>query len=156
MKTDYPLILITSVINEFQKGKECGDEITKFHILIEIPYFNLNEIKSNQFLKKFHKSIKISFRIVITWKARNTQSLFSLKDKNDFKLCVIYKCDCFCGSRYIGEIKRIAEVRWNEHNNPTKSTESSRDLQSNMNYYFTWGVISNASKMVRPKSTIYF
>ena len=30
MKADYPLRLIKSVVNEFQKGKECGDETTKF------------------------------------------------------------------------------------------------------------------------------
>ena len=48
------------------------------------------------------------------------RSLFPLKDKNDYKSCVIYKGDCSCGSRYIGETKRNAEVRWNEHNNPIK------------------------------------
>ena len=26
MKADYPLLFINSVVNEFQKGKECGDE----------------------------------------------------------------------------------------------------------------------------------
>ena len=26
MKADYPLCFINSVVNEFQKGKECGDE----------------------------------------------------------------------------------------------------------------------------------
>ena len=26
MKADYPLRFINSVVNEFQKGKECGDE----------------------------------------------------------------------------------------------------------------------------------
>ena len=47
----------------------------------------------------------------------------------------------------------LQKLRWNEHNNPNKSAESSRDLQSNMNHYFTWGVISNAPKMVRPRRT---
>ena len=47
MKADYPLHFINSVVNEFQKGKECGDEsliipptlfeITKPFISIEIP-----------------------------------------------------------------------------------------------------------------------
>ena len=60
--------------------------------------------------------------MVITWKTRNIRSLFPLKDKNDYKSCVIYKGDCSCGSRYIGETKCNAEVRWNEHNNPTKSS----------------------------------
>ena len=147
MKADYPLRFINSVVNEFQKGKECGDEsfiippslfeITKPFIFVEIPYCELNEIKSKHFLKKFHKFTNNSFRIVITWKTRNIRSLFPLKDKTDYKPCVIYKGDCSCGSRYIGETKRNAEVRWNEHNNPTKSSEPSTHLRSNINHYFT-------------------
>ena len=147
MKADYPLRFINSVVNEFQKGKECGDEsfiiptslfeIAKPLIFVEIPYCELNEIKSKHFLKKFHKFTNNSFRMVITWKTRNIRSLFPLKDKNDYKSCVIYKGDCSCGSRYIGETKRNAEVRWNEHNNPTKSSEPSRHLRSNINHDFT-------------------
>ena len=84
--------------------------------------------------------------MVITWKARNIRSLFPLKDKNDSKLCIIYKGDCSCGSRYIGETKRNEEIRWNEHSNPTKTSEPSKQLQSNINHYFTWAVISNVPK----------
>ena len=70
--------------------------------------------------------------MVITWKTRNIRSLFPLKDKKDYKSCAIFK-DCFCGSRHIGsrhigETKRNAEVRWNEHNNPTKSSKPSKYL----------------------------
>ena len=81
MKADYPLRFINSVVNEFQKGKECGDEsfiipnnlfeITKPFIFVEIPCCELNEIKSKHFLKKFHKFTNNSFRMVITWKTRN-------------------------------------------------------------------------------------
>ena len=56
MKTDYPLRFINSVINDFQKGKESGDEsfiiatslfeIEKPLIFVKIPYCELNEIKS--------------------------------------------------------------------------------------------------------------
>ena len=56
MKADYPLLFINSVVNEFQKGKECGDEsfiiptslfeIAKPLIFVEIPYCELNEIKN--------------------------------------------------------------------------------------------------------------
>ena len=122
---------INSVVNEFQKVKECGDEsfiippglfeITKPFILVEIPYCKVNKIESKHFLKKFHKFTNTSFRIVIAWKTRNIRSLFPLKDKNHYKSCVIYKDDCSCILRYFGETKRNAEVRWNEHNNPTKS-----------------------------------
>ena len=41
--------------------------------------------------------------------------------------------------------KHNAEVRWNEHNNPTKCSEPSK-LQSNNNHYFAWAVISNTPK----------
>ena len=78
-------------------------EITKPFIFVEISYCELNEIKSKYFLKKFHKFTNNSFIMVITWKTRNIRSLFPLKDKNDYKSCVIYKGDCSCGSRYIGE-----------------------------------------------------
>ena len=55
MKAHYPLRFINSLINEFQKDKECGDEsfiiptslfeIAKPFILVEISYCELNEIK---------------------------------------------------------------------------------------------------------------
>ena len=77
---------VNSVINEFQKGKDCGDEsfiiptglfeIAKSVIFVEIHYCELNEIKLKHFLKKVHKFTNNSFRMVITWKTRNMQSLF--------------------------------------------------------------------------------
>ena len=103
-------------------------EIAKPFTFVEIPYCQLNEIKSKHFLKEFHKSTNNSSRMAITWKTRNIRSLFPLKDKNDYKSCVFYKGDCSYGSCYIGETKRNAEVRWNKHNNPTKSSESSKHL----------------------------
>ena len=121
-------------------------EIAKPFMFVEIPYFELIQIKSKNFLKKFHKFFNNSFRMVITRKTRNIPSLFPLKDKNDYKSFVIYKGDCSCGSRYIGETKRNGEVKWNEHKNPTKSSEPSKHLWSNINRYFTWVVIPNASQ----------
>ena len=82
--------------------------------------------------------------MVITWKTRNIRSLFPLKDKNNYKSCVIYKGDCSCGLRYIGETKRNAEVIWNKHNNPTKSSEPSKHLRS----------ISNAPKNSKTRNNL--
>ena len=62
------------------------------------------------------------------------------------KCNLIYKGVCPCGSRYIGETKLNAEVRWREHNNPTKSSEPSKHLRRNTNHCFTWTVVSNAPK----------
>ena len=70
-----------------------------------------------------------------------------------FFVCVIYKGDCSCGSCYTGETKHNVEVRWNEHNNQTKSSDPSKHLQSNINHYFTGADISNAPKILRPRRT---
>ena len=54
----------------------------------------------------------------------------------------------------ITQTKRNAEVRSNEHNNPTKGSEPSKHLRCNVNHYFAWAVISNApKKMLRPGRT---
>ena len=81
--------------------------------------------------------------MVITSKTRNIRPSFLLKDN---KTCVTCEGDCSCGSLYIGETKHTAEVRWSEHNNPTKSSKPSKHLRSNINHYFKWAVISNAQK----------
>ena len=80
--------------------------------------------------------------------------MFPLKDKNDYKSHVIHKGDCTCRSRYIGETRRNVEVRWNEHNNLTKRSEPSKHLRSNINHYFLWAVISNASKNAKTKKNL--
>ena len=47
-----------------------------------------------------------------------------------------------------------AKVRWNEHNNPTKRSEPSKHLQSNINHYFTWAVISEAPKNAKTRKKV--
>ena len=74
-------------MNVSQKGKDHGDEgfkvpsdllgITKPFISVEIPCFELNEIKFKHFLKKFHKSTKDAFRVVTTWETRNIRYFFN-------------------------------------------------------------------------------
>ena len=58
----------------------------------------------------------------------------------------IYKGDCCYGSRYIDKTKYNAEVRWNDHSDPSKSSEPSKHVQNNINHCFTWSIISNAPK----------
>ena len=86
MNSHYPLRFINSLVNEFQKGKECEDEsfiippclfeITKPFIFVEIRYCELNEIESKHFLKKFHKLTNNSSRIVIKWKTTNINKIY--------------------------------------------------------------------------------
>ena len=129
-------------------------EIAEPLIFVEIPYCELNEIKSKHFLKKFHRFTNNSFGMVITWRTRNIRSLFPLKDKSDYKSCVIYKGDYSCGLRYIGETRSNEEVRWNKHNNPTKSSEPSKHLRSNISHYYTWAVISTAPKKGKTRKNL--
>ena len=89
-----------------------------------------------------------------TWKIRNIRFLFTLKNKNDYKSCVIYKGYCSCGLRYIGKTKSNVKVRRNEHNIPTKSSEPLKHLQSNINNYFTQAVISNAPKNAKTRKNL--
>ena len=76
VKADYPLRFINSVIYECQKGKKCQVEsfiiptslfeIATPFIFVQIPYCELNGIKSKHFFKKFHKFTSNSFRMVLT------------------------------------------------------------------------------------------
>ena len=91
-------------------------------------------------MKKFYKFTNNNFRMVITWKTSKSR--------------VIYKADCSCGSRYIGETKYNAKVRLNEHNNPIKRSEPSKHLRSNINHYFTLAVILNAPKNVKTRKNL--
>ena len=97
-------------LSEFGQDEETV--ISVFYVLFEgfisRREMKLNEIKSKNFLKKFHKFTNDVFRVVITWKTRNLRSLFPLKDKSGYKWCVADKRDCSCGSRYIDETKRNA------------------------------------------------
>ena len=78
---------------------------------------------------------------------------FNFANRDVCKSCVIYKGDGSCGSRYIGEIKRNAEVRWNEDNNPTKSLKPSKHLRSNINHYLHSLSFQMFQKMLRPGTT---
>ena len=63
-----------------------------------------------------------------------------------YKSCDIYKGDCCYGSRYIDKTKCNAEVRWNDHSDPSKSSEPSKHVRNNINHCFKWSIISNAPK----------
>ena len=57
---------------------------------------------------------------------------------------------CSSSFRYIGETRRNAEVRWNEGNNPTKSSEPSKHLPNN----FIGTIISNAPKNAKTRKNL--
>ena len=131
LKADYPLRFINSVVNEFQKGKECGDESfiippslfenTKPFIFTEIPYCEPNKIKSKRFLKIFHKFTNNS---LVTILDSSIRSLFSLQDKKNYKSCVIYKGVCSCGMQKLDGMKIIIQRKVQNHQNTFDATST--------------------------------
>ena len=91
--------------------------------------------------------------MVITWKTRNIRSLFPLKDKNDYKSCVIYKGDCSCGSHYIGQTKYNAEVQWNEHNSPIKVQNHQNTFEATSTTILQGLSFQMLQKILRPGRT---
>ena len=88
-----------------------------------------------------------SFQDIPWWLLRN----FLLEKRISLKNCLV-KVPLFlilCPSRLkslpptliIGETKRNAEVRRNEYNNPTKSSEPLKHLRRNINHCFIWTVL---------------
>ena len=78
---------------------------------------------------------------------------YPLKFYSELIFKKICKGDYSCFSCYIDETKCNAEVRWNEHNNPTQSSESLKHLCNNINHCFTWTVFPNVPKMQIPGRT---
>ena len=89
VKADYPLRFVNSVIREFNEPNETTNEsfiippnlfeIDKPFVLVELPYCELNEHKSKDFLRKFHDFTKNCFKVAITWKTKKSKIAVSCK-----------------------------------------------------------------------------
>ena len=121
IKTDYPRAFVNSVINQYNNKtkKQLIDneddyiiplylfEEEKLFVLQELPFCKQNEIKSKDFIRKFHKFTNNNFRLAISWKTRKMKMLFKIKDKNLYPVCKIYYGECeHCRDNYIGETVR--------------------------------------------------
>ena len=113
-------------------------------VLVEIPFCLKNEISSIHFIKKFDKFTNNTFDVRIKWLMQEIKNLFRVKDKSLLQACKIYKGICSCGKSYIGETARNVEVRWGEHNNPTKVLNPSKHIKDNVDHVFHWLVIGRA------------
>ena len=116
LKADYPLHFMNSIVNEFQKGKECGD------VTFATP---------SSLFETFH----------IHW---NTPIWAQL---NWF--------ETFFQEISLVHWQWLEEVRWNEHDNSTKSSVSLKNLKNNINCCLMCTVSSNTPKknMLRPGRT---
>ena len=129
-------------------------EEEKPFILIEIPFCERNENKSKDFLRKFHDFTNSKYRISIKWITKKVKGFFPLKDKNMYPSCKIYEGICICNENYMGETKRNTITRWSEHNNPTKDSEPAEHLKRNIDHFFAWNIIANASKYTQTRKNL--
>ena len=107
---------------------------------------------NEDFVKYFINKLEIftNYRVKLST-VQNTgkiKSLFNDKDRVSHYSCVIYRGICSCGADYIGETRRNAQLRWNEHENGTdKNFECAKHLNQNDNHEFKWFVLSLAPKI---------
>ena len=69
-------------------------EVGKPFILLKLSFFEQNELKPKDFIKRFHKFTNYNLGLAINWKTRKIKSLFKVKDKNLFLACKIYNGEC--------------------------------------------------------------
>ena len=114
-------------------------------ILLKLPFCEQNEVKSKDFIKKFHKFTNSNFRLAIIWKTRKMKTLFKIKDNNLYPAFKIYYGGCkHCRDNCIGETVRNTVTRWSEHNNPDHKSELAEHIKRNIDHVFNWKILCPA------------
>ena len=144
----YPHRFVESVIRDFTNDDQYDDVLippwlfedreTKY---IRLPFCENNEQLCKSFLHRLTNFTDNKFKFLIIWETRNIRSLFPLKDKVKHRSCIIYEGTCSCGDKYFGETKRIADIRFDEHNNPKKNSEPSKHLKKHPDHMFEWKIV---------------
>ena len=129
-------------------------EIPMKILFLHLPFCEANKKRWKSFLNRFYNFTNEKFKLVIRWKTWNLKSLLSLKDKDVYPACKVYKGICSCESIYLGQKKRNVEVRYLEHNHPSGKSEPSKHLHQNINHVFTWSVICSAPKSDRTRKNL--
>ena len=114
----------------------------------------VTELVAKQFLSKLHQFTNQKFQVAIKWIAKKVKSLFSLKDKNPYPACQIYKGTCVCDETYIGETIRNVDIRWNEHEDIRKKSEPAKHLRENLNLRSKWETLLQAPKSYQQRKNL--
>ena len=148
----FPRGFINNVIDNFKFSRferiippslfEEPDE--KPTVRVRLPFCARNENLTRTFLKKLNAFTGESHNVFIIWNTSKIRSLFPLKDKNLHPNCVIYKGKCSCDEYYIGETERCSHLRFEEHENTSKTSEPAKHLKANPTHSFTWEILANA------------
>ena len=60
--------------------------------------------------------------------------------------CVIKNGNCSCGEKHVGETIRDCKIRWDEHNDVHKNSESAKHLARRTEHELIWYVFTRAPK----------
>ena len=147
LHTGYPVKFINDTFLRFNEEKEqllipkCLFDETKL-VVIRLHFPPRNEKFSKRFIIKLQIFTKGKVRFNIIWNTRKIQPLFNNKDKLQELYCIIYKGVCSCAADFIGEMIRIINVRWNEHQSRIdKNSECFKHLQEHFNHEFQWSIL---------------
>ena len=72
-----------------------------------------------------------------------------LDGRPEHPTCKIYKGICSCESTYVREAKQNVEIRYSEHNHPSRKSEPSKHLNQNIIHVFTCSIICSTLKFDR-------
>ena len=150
----YPKRFVEAVIREFLHKDDpenevlipewlFDDRVTKY---LRLPYCESNEQLSKLFLQRLDMFTEHKFKFIVIWETRKIRSLFPLKDRVLHRSCVIYEGVCSCGKKYVGETRRIAKIRFDEHDNTKKNSEPSKHLKKYNGHAFEWKIIATATR----------
>ena len=118
---------------------------------LEFPYCLQIELLTNWFLTKFHQFTDQKFPV--TGITKNVKILFSLKDKNSYPTCQIFKGACVFEKSYIGETIWNVDIGWNKHEDLRKESEPAKPLRENLNHRFKWNIQLQASRNYRQQKS---
>ena len=76
---------------------------------------------------------------------KKVSPLFKLRTKKPHSSCVSYEGAFVCNETYIGEIKRNVVIRWDEHEDPKKESETAKHLRNHPGHSFFWKILLSAS-----------
>ena len=107
--------------------------------ILRLPFSESNEKFTKSLTKKLVTFTNNKCNFNIFWNTRNIRLLFQIKDNVKHYNCVIV-----CGKNYVGESVRNAVLRWAEHEDPNKQSETAKREKYFPDHQFEWKVLTRA------------